>query len=40
MYNPAKICSKRTAPEDLGVEFTLSVVNTAMHYIYLQLISV
>lgn len=40
MYNPAKISSKRAAPEDLNIQFTVSVINTAMHYIYLQLISV
>lgn len=40
MYNPAKISSKRTAPEDLDIQYTVSVINIAMHYIYLQLISV
>lgn len=40
MYNPAKISSKRAALEDPNIQFTVSVINTAMHYIYLQLISV
>lgn len=40
MYNPAKIPSERTTPEDLNKQHMVSVINTAMHYIYLQLISV
>lgn len=36
MYNPAKISSKRTTPEDLNIQYTVSVINIAMHYIYLQ----
>lgn len=40
MYNPAKISSKRTAPEDLNIQYTVSVIDIAMHYIYLQLNSV
>lgn len=40
MYNPAKISRRRTTPKDLNIQFTVSVINIAMHYIYLQLISV
>lgn len=40
MYNPAKISKERSAPEFLHIKYTLSVINMAMHYIYLQLISV
>lgn len=40
MYNPAKISRERTASVDLHIKYTLSVINIAMHYIYLQLISV
>lgn len=40
MYNPAKISSERPPPEDRHVQYTLSVIDIAMHYIYLRLISV
>lgn len=40
MYNPAKISKRRTPPEAHDIQFTVSVINIAMHYIYLQLISV
>lgn len=40
MYNPAKISGKRTVPEDLNIQYTVFVINIAMHYIYLQLIAV
>lgn len=40
MYNPANISRKRAAPEDLDIQLTVSVINIAMHYINLQLISV
>lgn len=40
MYNPANISRKRAAPKDLDIQLTVSVINIAMHYINLQLISV
>lgn len=39
MYNPAKVTNERPAPEGLHIQYTVSVVNIAMHYVYLQLIS-
>lgn len=40
MYNLAKISSKRNAPLDLNIQDTVSVINIAMHYVCVQLISV
>lgn len=40
MYNPAKISSKRAPPVGPNIQYRVSVINTAMHYINLQLISV
>lgn len=40
MYNLAKISSKRAAPMEPNIQYRVAVVNTAMHYINLQLISV
>jgi len=45
MYNPAKMSSTMRASltseaEDLNVQNTVSVINIAMHYMFLQLISV
>lgn len=41
MYNPAKISNKEDRSlEDLDAQYAVSVINIAMHYIYLQLISV
>lgn len=40
MYNPAKISSKRAPPVQPNIQYMVSVINTAMHYINLLLISV
>lgn len=40
MYNLAKISSKRVAPIEPNIQYRVAVINTAMHYMNLQLISV
>lgn len=40
MYNPAKISSKRAPPVEPSIQYMVAVINTAMHYVNLQRISV